>query len=300
MMLGRIGVPRLIDRLWLAILFGFSTQILWVTTRGGVWHTGHLVATILTLACLIELWGRQRAWLIGLLAGAAFLTRAPLAFAIPFYALMLDPGPVVRAGEAAGQTAGAHVARAARGVAWRRWFELGLGVLPSIVFFFWYDQVRFGSPLESGYALATLPPFLQQQRDLGLFSVAHIGMNLDYLLYHLPKLIDTFPYFKPDGLGMSVLITSPGLLFASQANWRRPRAWWLLGATIAVLIPTLLYYGGGWLQYGYRYFLDSVPFVMALCGLAAVRVGIIAIGWKLLIAFGVVVMTFGVYWAYRL
>ena len=84
-------------------------------------------------------------------------------------------------------------------------------------------------------------------------------MNLDYFLYHLPKLIDTFPYFKPDGLGMSVLITSPGLLFASQADWRKPRAWWLLGATIAVLIPTLLYYGGGWLQYGYRYFLDSVP-----------------------------------------
>ena len=102
MMLGRIGVPRLIDRLWLAILFGFSTQILWVTTRGGVWHTGHLVATILTLACLIELWGRQRAWLIGLLAGAAFLTRAPLAFAIPFYALMLDPEPAVRAQRRAG------------------------------------------------------------------------------------------------------------------------------------------------------------------------------------------------------
>ncbi len=73
------------------LLFGFSTQILWVTTRGGVWHTGHLIATILTLACLIELWGRQRALLIGLLAGAAFLTRAPVAFAIPFYALLLVP-----------------------------------------------------------------------------------------------------------------------------------------------------------------------------------------------------------------
>jgi hypothetical protein len=258
-----------------------------------VWHTGHLVATILTLACLIELWGRQRAWLIGLLAGAAFLTRAPLAFAIPFYALMLDPGPIVRAGHAAG----AYVSSSARAVPWRRWFELGLGVVPSTVFFFWYDQVRFGSPLESGYALATLPPFLQQQRDRGLFSVAHIGMNLDYFLYHLPKLIDTFPYFKPDGLGMSVLITSPGLLFASQADWRKPRAWWLLGATIAVLIPTLLYYGGGWLQYGYRYFLDSVPFVIALCGLAAVHRGWVGNGWKVLIGFGVVVGAMGVYWA---
>ena len=99
---------------------------------------------------------------------------------------------------------------------------------------------------------------------------------------------------------MSVLVTSPGLLFATQADWRRPRSWWLLGATVAVLIPTLLYYGGGWLQYGYRYFLDSVPFVIALCGLAAVNRGGIGNGWKFLIGFGTVVMAIGVYWAYRI
>ena len=52
---------------------------------------------------------------------------------------------------------------------------------------------------------------------------------------------------------------------------------------MAVLIPTLLYYGGGWLQYGYRYFLNSVPFVMALCGLATVRQGEVGVGWRLLI-----------------
>ncbi len=91
-LMSRIGVRSLVDRLWLAILFGFSTQIWWVTTRGGVWHTGHLVAALLTFAALIELEGRRRSWLIGLLAGAAFLTRAPLAFAIPFYALFLIDG----------------------------------------------------------------------------------------------------------------------------------------------------------------------------------------------------------------
>ena len=86
---GRASVRNLVDRFLLAVLLGFSTQIWWVTTRGGVWHTGQLIATILTLAILIELWGKRRAWLIGLLAGAAFLTRAPLVFAIPFYALLL-------------------------------------------------------------------------------------------------------------------------------------------------------------------------------------------------------------------
>jgi hypothetical protein len=293
MLLARIGVRRLVDRLALTILFGFSTQILWVTTRGGVWHTGHLIATILTFACLIELWGKQRAWIIGLFAGFAFLTRAPLAFAIPFYALMLDAPPALPSTDAVG----GYVRSAVRSTRLRRWILLGLGVLPSIIAFFAYNQVRFGSPLESGYGLATLPPFLEAQRALGLFALAHVPMNIDFFLLHLPKAIPTFPFFKPDGLGMSVLITSPGLLFASQADWRKPRAWWLLGATIAVLIPTLLYYGGGWLQYGYRYFLDSVPFVIALCGLAAVHRGWVGNGWKVLIGFGVVVGAMGVYWA---
>jgi hypothetical protein len=293
MLLARIGVRRLFDRLALTILFGFSTQILWITTRGGVWHTGQLIATILTFGCLIELWGKQRAWLIGLLAGAAFLSRAPLALAIPFYALMLEP----RAAVPSAEIAGGYVASVARSERMRAWGLLALGVLPSIIGFFAYNQVRFGSPFESGYALATLPAFLEEHRRQGLFSLAHLPMNLDYFLFHLPNVVPDFPYFRPDGLSLSVLITSPGLLFATQADWRRPRAWWLAGATIAVLIPTLLYYGGGWLQYGYRYFLDSVPFVMALCGLAAVYRGRIGWGWLALIAFGTVVMAFGVYWA---
>ena len=157
-LVGRLGVRRLVDRGWLILLFGFSTQILWVTTRGGVWHTGHLIATVLTLACLIELWGRQRALLIGLLAGAAFLTRAPVAFAIPFYALLLLPW--LDAGDAPRRT-----------IPWRSWALLAAGVLPSIVGFFAYNVVRFGDPLESGYALATLPPFLDQLREQGLFSL---------------------------------------------------------------------------------------------------------------------------------
>ncbi|MGH2476767.1 MAG: hypothetical protein ACRDIL_16020, partial [Candidatus Limnocylindrales bacterium] len=270
-MLGRVGVARLSDRVWLAVLFGFSTQIIWVTTRGGVWHTGHLIATILTFACLIEIFGRRRAWIIGLCAGAAFLTRAPLAFAVPFYALLLHPPIETMSLRAAGNAAGAYIGRAREAIPWRAWIGLGLGVLPSVAFFFLYNQVRFGTPLESGYALATLPEFLERQRALGLFSIAHIPMNLEYFLFHLPRLEAEWPFLRPDGLGMSVLITSPGLLFALRADWHRSRSWWLAGAAIAVLIPTLLYYGGGWLQYGYRYFLDSVPFVIALCGFAAVH-----------------------------
>ena len=192
MLLGRIGVRGIVDRLWLAVLFGFSTQILWVTTRGGVWHTGHLIATILTFAALIELFGKQRAWLIGLLAGAAFLTRAPLAFAIPFYALMLDRPPAIPATD----VVGGYVRSAARSTRLRGWILLGLGVLPSIVAFFAYNQVRFGSPWESGYGLASLPPFLEAKRALGLFALAHVPMNIDFFLLHLPTPIPKIPVLQ--------------------------------------------------------------------------------------------------------
>jgi hypothetical protein len=292
---GRAGVRSLVDRFLLAVLLGFSTQIWWVTTRGGVWHTGQLIATILTLACLIELWGSRRAWLIGLLAGAAFLSRAPLALAVPFYALLL-------AGDGFWEP---------RRWPWRAWVGLAAGLLPSIAFFFWYNAVRFGSPFESGYALATLAEWLEVQRRQGLFSIAHVPMNLNYLFLKLPAFKPEFPFLFPDGLGMSIFLTSPGLLYAIRAPWRSSRSWWLAGAALFVLIPTLLYYGGGWLQYGYRYALDSIPFVWALCALAAARdeaireaLGFpgagISTGWRLLIVFGVLVMSLGVWWAYHL
>jgi hypothetical protein len=205
----------------------------------------------------------------------------------------------------AAPTAGADVRafarRALEHIPWPSWIWLAAGVLPSIAFFFLYNQLRFDNPLESGYALATLPPWLEEVRQKGLFSLAHVPMNLDYLFLHLPSFDPTgFPFFKPDGLGMSVLLTTPGLLFAVRADWRRPLPWLLLGAAIVVLIPTLLYYGGGWLQYGYRYFLDSIPFLWAICALAAVYRGSVSWPWRAVIAVGLVVMAFAPHFAYRI
>ena len=126
---------------------------------------------------------------------------------------------------------------ASREIPWRRWTWLAVGVAPALVFFFAYNVVRFGSPFESGYALATLPEWLERQRALGLFSLAHLPMNLDYFLFHLTTVVPEFPWFRPDGLGLSVLITSPGLLYAVRADWRDRRAWWLAGAALFVLDP---------------------------------------------------------------
>ena len=292
---GRIGVARAWDRLALVLILGFGTQVWWVTTRGGVWHTGHLVAIILCLLMIAELFGKCRPNILGLLIGAAFLTRAPIAFAAIPVALWLIP-------EGSGLLErGRSLAERVKALPWVDWVFLGVGILPALLFFFWYNLDRFGSPLESGYGLATLPEWLENQRKLGLFATVHVGMNINYLFLKLPAFTSYFPYFKPDGLGLSVLLTSPALFLGLLAPWRDRRTWLLALAVVVILVPTLLYYGGGWLQYGYRYFLDSIPFLWAMVAMwvARRRGGMPWWGWTL-VFWGVLVGLGGVYWAYNL
>ena len=82
---------------------------------------------------------------MGLLIGADFLTRAPVAFATPIVALWLvvDWDEVVGRGRSIGQRI--------RALPWRGWVALAVGLVPALVFFAWYNATRFGSPLESGY-----------------------------------------------------------------------------------------------------------------------------------------------------
>jgi hypothetical protein len=286
---GRLGVASPADRTWLLILFGFSTATWWVTMRGGVWHTGQLVASILTFLGLLEAFGRRRPLVLGLLAGAAFLTRAPLLAALPYWGWRALPGRVRKALPAGLP----HAIRVgARKAAW-----LGLGFAPAFAFALWYNAVRFGNPLESGYGIAALNEFLEARRQLGVFAFAHLPVNLEYFLWHLGTPIASFPWFEPEGLGLSVLLTSPGLLLAVRANWRS-RETIALGVTaLLVLLPSLFYYGGGWFQFGFRYALDAFPFVMALCAMAAARHGI-GWGWRALILIGVAVNLYGVWWNY--
>lgn len=284
-LMARLGVRSLADRLWLVLLFGFSSPIWWVTIRGGVWHTGQLVATLVTLAVLVEAWGHRRSLLMGLFVGAGFLSRAPLALAAPFFAWIASDRRPAAIGERLL-------------FPWRSLTFYGLGFAPAVLFALWYNTARFGSPLESGYALASLPDWLERQREAGLFSINHLAMNIDYLFLHLPLFDAHPPFLYPDGLGMSIFLTSPGLLIAIRADWRDRRVIALGLAALGVLVPSLLYYGGGWLQYGYRYALDSIPYVMAIIGLAAARRRL-PIWGKALIAAGFVVNLLGVWWAYN-
>ncbi|MGO9179219.1 MAG: hypothetical protein ACLQBX_08890 [Candidatus Limnocylindrales bacterium] len=289
-MLGAFGVRRWEGRGWLTVLFGFGTVLWNITERGGVWHTAEIVAMGLTFWALIETRREQpRPWLLGLLGGAAFLTRSTLLFALPYYAWVVAGRPTDLTG----------LRRAVR-AGFIPVLTVALASVPFGLVFFWYNWARFGSPLETGYELATLPPFLEALRAQGLFSIVHLPMNLDYLFLKGPDALSTTaPFFVPSTLGMSVLLTSPALLVGLWSLLRSSEARVIALTGLLVLVPTLLYYGGGWVQFGYRYLLDSVPLWLALCAIWASRRGVGWI-WQLGITWSVLVNLGLVYWSFRL
>ena len=105
------NVRSLVDRFWLVLLLGFSTQIWWITTRGGVWHTGQLIATLLTLGCLIEMSGQAA----GVADRAARRRRVPVAGAARVRGPVLRAAPGRRPGLGAAPLAGRVVAEARAG-----------------------------------------------------------------------------------------------------------------------------------------------------------------------------------------
>lgn len=279
--ISRFGGGMLRDRLWLTALFTLSTPLLAITARGGPWHQGQLLATICSLAAILEASGRRRGLLLGALGGAGFLARAPLLLALPLFAWA-----TATRGEA--HPSARSAVRAAALV--------GAGAVPAIAFALWYNAARFGSPTESGYAIATLPLFLDVLRAQGLFSLAHVPRNLEYFLLHRPVIGGPPLYVRPDGFGLSVLLTSPGLLVGVRARHLDP---FLIGSgltAVAVFTPSLLYYGGGWIQSGFRYFLDAIPFLLPIIA-AGSRTGLGA-RWKLLIAAGIIVNLWTLPWIY--
>jgi hypothetical protein len=205
---------------------------------------------------------------IGLFLGLAAMTRLTSLFALPLFIWMLWPGNRRQEAETRRQAAGGRPLLAAFSFL----PSVGLGLAGPVAGIFLYNYLRFGNPLESGYALAVLyDPVLAEARKAGLFSPVHIPKNLFMMLLQGPLPYPSenapvlqFPYLKPSEWGMGLFYTSPALVYAFRAKLREPfvQACWL--GIISVMLPTILYYGIGWRQFGFRYALDFLPFVLLL------------------------------------
>ena len=127
------------------------------------------------------------------------------------------------------------------------------------------------------------------------------------LLAQFATLILVHRFLSPDFAWKPMLGAVSFLMLVNLLTWWRLSLNFPVGSLELFLqlsmdvlqLTVLLYYGGGWLQYGFRYALDAIPFAVALCAtvLARRRAGLF---WWLALAVGLAVNAAGVYWAYHL
>jgi hypothetical protein len=285
-LLKRLAIPPM-QRRWLICLFFCGTIYFAAFVVGRSWFLAQIVAVGLELLAINEALGNKRVWLIGAWLGLAFLTRSTTIFAFPFFVWMLKPA----------------------NTSWPslRWLvsfglQFAAGFFLPAFFFLYYNYVRFGNPLETGYGRAVVgSPVLQVALQQGLFSPIHVAKNLYALVLAMPLAypsfsapVLTFPYIYPSPWGMGIFFTTPVFLYAFRVNWRESlvRTAWL--AVILISVPLVLYYGVGWVQFGYRYALDFYPFLFLLTGLGIARRFDLTV--RVLIGVSILINVWGAWW----
>lgn len=255
--------------LMLALLFG-STLIgpLWLS---GPWYLANVLSLAFGIWAMWEYYGRNRAWLIGLMIGCTWATRptAGLALAIFFGSETLWRW---------------HLQGFS--YVWRRTLVMGLPVAITLLLLMGFDALRFGSLFDNGYGDSVLAGDQTERNRLehGIFSVFYYLQNIYWYFFSFPQWIDGRVVVSSAGL--SLFIVSPAtfwLFFRSCWNSDRALAW----LTIALLLPILLaFYGTGGYTYGPRYLCDLLPFWFILL-METFRIKPMSLTFKVLLIFSI-------------
>jgi len=282
----RLGVGSFITKTFLAIFLFAGTDVWWCAQLGDVWFLAHLCAMAFVFAALLELSGRGRGWLVGLLAVLATGSRAPEVGAFPVFAWALWTG-------AFSTLKPTDAERRAR----IRSFAIVLAIGAAL--YTGYSELMWGTPLDIGHTLyyhqdawgsPTGSPFQITYMPYQIYSYFFRGPILVEWLQHVQ-----WPYIKPDPIGLALTFTSPALIFVFFARKPRPIVAALWVATVLVALPDFLYYLNGWVQFGMRHTLDFLPYLFGLMALG-VRERLPRWG-MLLILWSAAVGTWGVwYW----
>lgn len=245
------------EQIALALLFGFGTIAWFSSIRGEVWFTALVVGVTFNTLFIMAALDTRRPLLAGICLAAGFATRTPIAFASLFFFLQLF-FPEGRWRRTDWKPALVKLA----------WFcvpclTVGIALLVA-------NYVRFQSLTEFGHTY--LPSWAGDRIRLhGMFSPRHINRNLVAALTQVPLIVPFKPYVKISQHGVALWFTTPVLLMLlwPQVKGFLHRYAWLTVAAVA--LPLLFYQNTGWLQFGYRFSLDVMPYLMLLLAIGGRR-----------------------------
>lgn len=248
-LLKRFGFTDHRPRLWLTALFGFGTVHFYLSAVGYSWFLAQLGGTFfLFLAMLLTMGGQKiparDRFLAGLFFGLAVTCRLSLLLTGIFFATL-----ILRAG----------------GPRWRPILVFLAGAFIPGALYMFYNFSRFGSVLDLGYLL-----FYRLDSSVGgPTDPRYIPFNLYSLFIMAPEWTGRFPYIEPLAMqGVSLTFTTPALYYAVKAKGPRWLIALLWSTVFLAALPFLMNCGNGYPQFGMRYALDFIPFLLILTAYA--------------------------------
>jgi hypothetical protein len=242
-----------VDDLWLTALLGVGSVYYYCAVIGQVWFTGLVVGVTLSIAYIWASIGAARPVLAGLCAVLGFATRPPW-LVVPLF--------VFEAVRAAGGGAGLRTPEGRRTLR-RLLVDFAGPIAVGGAVLCWYNYARFANPFEFGHRFLAVQ-WQERIFRFGLFNYHFLSRNLAAALILLPRLMARYPYIKISQHGMSMLVTSPNLVYTVLPQEKSPLTRPLWFTIAAVAIPDLLYQSSGYIQCGYRYSLDYLAYFMVL------------------------------------
>jgi len=253
--------------LWISLLYAFGTIQWYHAEVGSSWYVAHIVALFFLWLALLEIVTKQRLFLIGLFIGAAYLARLPTILSVVFVFIYLRQTLNIK-----------------------NIFLFLLGLSPGILFNGFYNYLRFGTIFDVGYSL--LPIFNEPWYKYGLFSIRYLPLHLKEVFTSLPAFSKNPPFIIPSIYIMAIWFTTPAFLLIIKAKFKTKLALASLIAVIIIALPGLLHGNNGSTQFGYRFALDFMPFLLLLMASGIIN----RFNWqvKLLIILSVLVNLWGV------
>lgn len=288
---GTLESRSLTELLVLSGLYGVGTVYYFAAAQGSVWYTAHMVGSVFLISFMLASLEGKHPLIAGLCLGIAFACRPPMLLAFPFFVFEMlrvttsdDTGA-----NSFWQAVGASIKSMGTKTLLRKAFLFAIpiaGIIGAIMVMNW---LRFENPFEFGHKHLQVR-WTGRIVKWGLFHYHYLSRNLTASLTLLPWISGVKPYIQISNHGLALWFTTPVLVYVLFPKHRTRLYTALILTTLTIAVFNLLYQNTGWVQFGYRFSLDYMPFLIVMIALTGRRFGKL---FYALCIFAVVVNLFG-------
>ncbi len=240
------------------LLTGFGTVSWFLTSVASSWYLGQVSAVFFLTLAIYESLTKKRYLFIGICMGAAYLSRIETILGFPFFLYLAYKNDWLK-----------------------NFVKILSGILPFLLFNFYYNFARFGVVWDKAYEL--IPGVKTEEWfSKGVLSPDYIPGHLKIIFTSLPFFQNKFPYFAPGYGGLAIWFTTPVFLYSLFANFKENAVKFSWLSIILIALIVFSHGSTGFAQFGYRFAANFYPFLIFLTLKGIERTGLKWHHWTLL------------------